>query len=152
MLVLTAACGTESEEDSFEALEARCAAQVDRSGCESVDGYVDASGASSAACLWETLVPVSLDGDTCVFGEVEGRCTVHGVSGPGCATPTVACVDPEAGGRKGAVRTSADGRRLVSGNVCVEFEDAQACEVRADGTVLAGDPTCACFCDPALPA
>ena len=104
-------------------------------------------------CTWSDWVPVTLEGDTCVFGEVEASCLLEWLEpGPGCAGSTgIACRPDGPRGEIALYREVSGQAQLQAAVRCAPPPDAQRCFLDAQGQVQDGPPECACICDPDFP-
>ncbi len=138
-------------------------AQVDPSEvagiCEGMTTEQDCILAPPAAlshcirCTWSDWVPVTLEGDACVFGEVEASCVLEWLEpGPGCAGSTgIACRPDGPRGEIALYREVSGQAQLQAAVRCAPPSDAQRCFLGAQGQVQDGPPECACICDPNFP-
>ncbi len=127
------ACSQSNDEAKVDELRQACQSELDRAGCNAIPSYENSDVGLTHYCSWEGWVPVSLDGEMCIFGKPSGTCVLESVSDPGCA-----------GGR--AYRTAGGSIELATDETC--FPNT-ACDIDWEsGEVYDGPPECACLVSP----
>lgn len=127
-------------------VEAICAAARTQADCEATQ-----VNPGFGACVWETWVPVTLEGETCTFGAPTQRCALEWCHSEGC-WPRPVCGESE----------NVVGALIVGPEGDVQVGIAEWCVGPPDGSwycswdpqtgeVLEGLAECDCLCDPAFP-
>ena len=121
---------TSEMNEEVEALKGKCPTLETRADCSAVPSVEDKASGTTYSCSWSGWVPVSLDGDMCVFGEPYGTCLVRSFTEVGCAGGT-------------GYRTAGGSVELATSESCFP---SQACNIDpVSGEVYEGPAECACL-------
>lgn len=141
--LLTLACA--EPRPTAESFEQTCEDQLDEASCASVED-AEFGPHDTATCNWVRHVAVSLEGDTCSFGEVTGECRMIRFDGE------VGCYGGECGRNQATHWEEVDGEVVLSSSEAIGCAAwVNACELDVDDELSSGPPECACMCDPEFP-